>query len=90
MTQERMKDDDAAKVDANVKADASDASDASNIDTLKIDVKRGTGKQYTVEISLSRRVSLRQKALCDAQSCSDNADTWNFNTKSEAKKKRQS
>ena len=48
VTQERMKDDDAAKVDSNEKADApdaSDASDASNIDTPNTAVKKGIVKQ---------------------------------------------
>ena len=41
VTQDRMTDADADKVDANAKSDAPDASDASNIDTPKIDVKIG-------------------------------------------------
>ena len=55
VTQERIKDADAAKVDANAKSDApytSDASDSSNIDTPKIDVNRGIGKLCAVVIEL--------------------------------------
>ena len=52
-----MKDANAAKVDANAKADASDAS---KIDTPKIDVKIGIVKPCDVAIILSCRVYLRQ------------------------------
>ena len=52
VTQESMTDADAAKIGANAKSDASDASNASNIDTPKIDVKRGIGKLCTVVIEL--------------------------------------
>ena len=53
MTQDRIADTDAAKVDVNAKADAPDASGASNTDTIKIDVKRGIGKPCTVAIAMS-------------------------------------
>ena len=44
VTQERMTDSDAAKVDADTKVDAPDAYNGSKIDTPKIDVKgRGSG-----------------------------------------------
>ena len=47
-----MADADVAKVDVNAKADAPDASDASNIDTPKINMKRGIGKPCAVAITL--------------------------------------
>ena len=50
VTQERMEDADAAKVDENGKADAPDAS---KIDTNKINVKRGIRKPCAVAIALS-------------------------------------
>ena len=81
-----MADADVAKVDVNAKADAPDASDASNIDTNKIDVKRGIGKPCAVAIVLYRHVSLRQQTLCDAQSYGEDADTGKFDAKKEAKK----
>ena len=55
VTQERMADADADKVDANAKADAPDASDAYNsskIETPKIDLKRGIGKPCVIVIAL--------------------------------------
>ena len=52
VNQERMIDADTAKVDVNAKADAPDASAASEIDTPKIDVKRGIGKLCAVVIAL--------------------------------------
>ena len=67
VTQERMTDNDMAKVDANTKADTPDASDASKINTPKINVKRGIGKSCAVAIALSSHVSLIQQDLLDAQ-----------------------
>ena len=52
VTPESMTDADAAKIGANAKPDASDASNASNIDTPKIDAKRGIGKLCMVVIEL--------------------------------------
>ena len=65
--QERIEDAHAAKVDVNAKADAPDASNASNIDTTKIDVKRGIGKPCSVAIAMSQCVSLIHQSLCDAR-----------------------
>ena len=53
VTKEKMADADASKVDANEKADASEASDAWNIDTPKINVKRGTRKTCAITIVIS-------------------------------------
>ena len=54
VTQERMTDADAAKVDVNVKADAPDSSnDTSKINTLNIDVKIGIVKPCAVSIYIS-------------------------------------
>ena len=54
VTQERMTDSDAAKVDVNVKADAPDSSnDTSKINTLNIDVKIGIVKPCSVSIYIS-------------------------------------
>ena len=55
VTQERMTDDDTAKVDTNAKSDGPDTydtSDASKIDTPNIYVKIGIGKPCTVSITL--------------------------------------
>ena len=81
-----MADTDAAKVDANAKADAPDASDCSKIDNLKIDVKRGIGKPCTVAIALSQSVSLRQQALHESHSYGEGAYTLKFDATIEAKK----
>ena len=56
VTQERMKDTDAAKVNANAKTDALDASDGSKIDIFNINVKIGIGKPCTVTIRMSRHM----------------------------------
>ena len=56
VTQERMTDTDATKVDANAKADgpdASDASDGSKINTPNINGKGGIGKPCTIDIVIS-------------------------------------
>ena len=53
VTQQRIVDADATKVDVNAKVDAPDASDASKIDTTKINVKRGIGKPCAIVITLS-------------------------------------
>ena len=54
VTQERMTDSDAAKVDVNVKADAPDAyNNTSKINTLNIDVKIGIVKPCAVSIYIS-------------------------------------
>ena len=63
VAQYSMTDADAAKVDANAKADAPDASDAfdaSKIPTPKINVNRGIRKPFAVEKLLSLCMSLRQ------------------------------
>ena len=52
VTQERMTDTDAAKVDAYAKADAPDASNTSNFDIPKIYVKIGIGKPRAIVITL--------------------------------------
>ena len=67
VTQDRIVDADTAKVDVNAKADAPDAFDASNIETTKIDVKRGIVKMCSVSISLSRCVYLIQQSLCNTR-----------------------
>ena len=54
VTQERTTDAEAAKVDANVKADTPDASDGYKINTTKIDAMRGIGKPCAVVIALYR------------------------------------
>ena len=82
VTQDRMKDFDAAKVDANTKADAYDPSDASNIDTPKINVKRGIGNRN----KLYQRIYLRQQALRHTQSDGEDSDTGKFDVKKVAKK----
>ena len=64
VTQDRMEDADASKVDVNAEADAPDSS---KIDTTKINVKRGIGKLCAVAIALSWHVSFRQQSLCDAR-----------------------
>ena len=89
VTQERMTDSDAAKVDANVKADAPKgyvSSNSYNIDTPKIDVKRGIGKLQDFATSLSWRMSLRQKSLYGAQSDGEGAGTGKFDAKKEAER----
>ena len=56
VTQERMTDDDTAKVDTNAKSDGPDTydtSDASKIDTPNIYVKIGIGKPWVVAITIS-------------------------------------
>ena len=81
---------DTYKVDANAKADvpdASDASDASKIDTPNIDVKRGVGKPCAVAIVLSRRLYLRNKALCNANSAGEGSDTGKLDATIDAKKR---
>ena len=55
-TQQRMTDDDTAKVDTNAKSDGPDTydtSDASKIDTPNIYVKIGIGKPWVVAITIS-------------------------------------
>ena len=70
VTQEKMPDADAAKVDTNKKADTpnvSDASKGSNIDTTNIDVKRGIRKPQDIACALYWIVFMRQQTLCDSQ-----------------------
>ena len=86
VTQERMADADAAKVDVSAKADAPDASNAPKINTPKIDVKKGMGKLCAVEIVLSRRVSLRQKSLCESQAYGGGSETGKFYAKKRQKR----
>ena len=92
MTQERISDTDAAKVDVKEKSvapnpsDASDASNASNINTPKIDVKRGIGKPRAVAISLSQCMYLRQQVFRESQLYGEGADTGKFNAKKESEK----
>ena len=81
VTQERMTDADAAKVDANTKADAPDGS---RINTPNIDAKRGIGKPCTIVITLSQRVYLIYKALRDAQSDGEGKNTGKSDAKKEA------
>ena len=87
--QDMMTESDAAKVDANAKADAPDASDAfdaSKIPTPKINVNRGIRKPFAVEKLLSLCMSLRQQALWDAHSADEGADTGKFVAAIDAKK----
>ena len=70
----------------NVKADASNASVRSNINTPKINVKRGIGKPCAVEVSMSRHVYLIQKSLCDAHSYGEGADKGKFDAVIDTKK----
>ena len=93
VTQDRMTDTDASKVDANAKSDAPNASDGSKIGAPKIHVKRGIVRPCSVAIVLSRNVSLIQKFIRDAQSDGEGTDTGKFDvsidTKKEAKKRQQ-
>ena len=82
----RMTDSGASTVDENAKSDASDASNASKINTPKIGVKRGIVKPSAVSIKLSQRVSLRHKALRDAQSDGNIADTGKFDANKKSTK----
>ena len=86
---ESMTESDVAKVDVNAKADTPDASDSSKgskIDTPNIDLKRGIGKMCNILIVLYQLVSLAYKALSDAKSDGEGADTGKFDTTIDAKK----
>ena len=63
VTQDRILSYDADNVDVNVKAnspDTSDAYDGSNMDSLKINVKRGIVNLTAIVVSLSCRMYFRQ------------------------------